>query len=48
MVGKKVATAVDFMHDALICGRCFRIFIVIYDFNREALPIEIDFNLPAQ
>ncbi|GDF93095.1 transposase [Escherichia coli] len=40
--------SVDFMHDALICGRCFRTFNVIYDFNREALPIEIDFNLPAQ
>lgn len=39
--------SVDFMHDALACGRRFRIFNVVDDFNREALSIEIDLNLPA-
>ena len=40
--------SVDFMHDALVCGRRFRMFNVVDDFNREALSIEIDLNLPAQ
>ena len=38
----------DFMSDALWSGRRFRTFNVIDDFNREALRIEIDSNLPAQ
>lgn len=40
--------SVDFMHDALVCGRRFRTFNVVDDFNREALAIEIDLNIPAQ
>nr|CBX81212.1 probable Pol polyprotein [Erwinia amylovora ATCC BAA-2158] len=40
--------SIDFMHDALTCGRRFRTFNVVDDFNREALAIEIDFKLPAQ
>lgn len=39
---------IDFMHDALVCGRRFRTFNVVEDFNREALAIEIDLNVPAQ
>lgn len=39
--------SVDFMHDALLCGRRFRTFNVVDDFNREALSIEINLNLPA-
>ena len=39
--------SVDFMHDALVCGRRFRTFNVVDDFNREALSIEIDLNLPS-
>lgn len=40
--------SVDFMSDALICGRRFRTFNVIDDFNREALGIEIDLSLPTK
>lgn len=40
--------SVDFMNDALTCGRRFRTFNVADDFNREALTIEVDLNLPAQ
>lgn len=38
----------DFMSDALWCGRRFRTFNVVDDFNREALAIEVDSNLPAE
>jgi putative transposase len=37
----------DFMSDALWDGPRFRTFNVVDDFNREALTIVIDFNLPA-
>lgn len=37
----------DFMSDALWDGRRYRTFDVLTDFNREALLIAIDFNLPA-
>lgn len=40
--------SINFMHDALLCGRRFRTFNVVDDFNREALAIEIDLNIPAQ
>ncbi|EIX9081763.1 IS3 family transposase [Klebsiella aerogenes] len=40
--------SIEFMHDALVCGRRFRTFNVVDDFNREALAIEIDLNIPAQ
>lgn len=40
--------SVDFMHDALVCGRRFRTFNVVDDCNREVLAIEIDLNIPAQ
>lgn len=39
--------SVDIIHDALACGRLFRTFNVADDFNREALSVEIDLNLPA-
>nr|WP_235615057.1 IS3 family transposase [Candidatus Thiodiazotropha endoloripes] len=39
--------SMDFMSDALACGRRYRTFNVVDDFNREALAIEIDLNLPA-
>lgn len=36
--------SMDFMSDALMCGRRFRTFNVLDDFNREALAIEIDLS----
>jgi putative transposase len=39
--------SMDFMSDSLMCGRGFRTFNLVDDFNREALAIEIDLNLPA-
>ena len=39
--------SVDFMSDTLFDGRRFRTFNVLDDFNREALAIEVDLNLPA-
>ncbi|MDR7088638.1 transposase InsO family protein [Cellvibrio fibrivorans] len=39
--------SMDFMNDALMCGRRFRTFNLLDDFNREVLAIEIDFCLPA-
>ncbi len=35
------------MSDALWCGRKFRTFNVVDDYNREALAIEVDTSLPA-
>lgn len=40
--------SIDFMHDALVCGRRFRTFNVVDDFNRESLAKENDLNIPAQ
>jgi transposase InsO family protein len=37
-----------FMNDSLFCGRRFRTFNVVDDFNREVLAIEVDLNLPSQ
>lgn len=37
----------DFMSDSLFCSRRFRTFNVVDDFNREALAVEADLNLPA-
>ncbi len=39
--------SMDFMSDALLSGRKFRVFNLVDDFNREALAIEIDTSLPA-
>ena len=40
--------SMDFMSDALKCGRKFRTFNVVDDFNRVVLGIEIDLNLPSK
>lgn len=39
--------ALDFMHDSLHHGRCFRTLNVMDEGNREALAIEVDTSLPA-
>lgn len=36
------------MRDSLPCGRRFRTFNIVDDFNREAFAIEVDLSLPAQ
>ncbi len=43
-----IVWSMDFMHDQLSDGRCFRLFNVIDDYNRESLGIEIDFSLPSE
>ena len=39
--------SVDFMRDTLYSGRVFRTFNAVDDYNREALAVEIDTNLPS-
>lgn len=39
--------SLDFMSDALVDGRKFRLLNVIDDFNRESLAIEVDTSLPC-
>lgn len=39
--------SVDFISDALIDGRRFRLFNVVDDFSREALAIEVNLNISA-
>ena len=39
---------VDFVSDALTCGRRFRVFAVLDLFTREALAIEVDTSLPGE
>jgi putative transposase len=43
-----ISWSMDFMSDALLCGRKFRTLNLLDDFNREALAIEIDTSLPAE
>ncbi len=43
-----VVWSADFMSDALYCGRRFRTFNVLDDFNRELLAIEIDTSLTSR
>jgi len=40
--------SMDFMHDQLQDGRTFRLFNFIYDFNCEAIGMEVDFSFPSE
>ncbi len=40
--------SMDFMQDSLSCGRRFRTFNLVDDYNREGLGIDIGTSLPAQ
>jgi putative transposase len=39
--------SMDYMHDALITGRRYRILNVVDELSREGLASEVDFSLPA-
>ena len=39
--------SMEFMHDSLADGSVFRTFIVLDEYNREGLSIEVDKSLPA-
>ncbi len=39
--------AMDFMHDAMYCGKRFRTLNIIDDGTRECLATEVDTSLPA-
>ena len=40
--------AVDFIHDSLISGRRFRAFVVLDEWSRESLAIEVDVSLTGE
>ena len=40
--------SMDFMHDSLWSGKCFRMLNILDDYNRQVLWIETDVSLPAQ
>ena len=46
--GSNEVWSIDFMSDALVDGRKFRVLNVIDDFNRESLAIEVDTSLPSR
>ena len=37
--------SMDFIHDQLVDGRCFRVLNIIDDFTREAVAVEVDTSL---
>ena len=45
--GPNQTWSIDFMSDALIDGRKFRLLNVLDDFNRESLAVEVDTSLPS-
>lgn len=45
--GPNKVWSLDFMHDSLWDGRCFRLLNIIDDYNRQVLRIETDTSLPA-
>lgn len=39
--------SIDFVHDVLESGRCFRSLAVVDDFTRECVAVEVDTSLPS-
>ena len=48
LTGSNQMWTMDFMHDNLACGRCFRTLNIMDGWSREALAIEADASLPGK
>jgi putative transposase len=47
-IGPNITSSMDLMHDGLACGKAFRSFHVLEDFNGQALTLTIDTSLSSK